>query len=335
MCWGGCERNEKTCRILRIYAEHNTSVRITDDIPLFNWIPHFARRFLNKMRKGREWKESIAHFGKEGLTSFVKHNSRSVCLPWWLNNFNFNFIHYQEWNCAKQKLGKTDLKWRQGIDDCGNQIGNGSRPRILVKEPSEVECGKFYVLCANIEAHGHMGSCPGYALLIWQGKVTSTWGWNPRASRKDYWEKLGRRSQDENTQGQNRWEKRIQKMRRARIERGAGDVPEELGNKDDEQVSVRQVSSYPCVAREYLVSGEIQSRQGFVLVQKSGGVDDDIQISALDALYGKDGRRSRLIGDVFGAVSRRRCRRSQEKRIRLIGWELDMSQRSREENLEN
>ena len=108
-----------------------------------------------------------------------------------------------------------------------------------------------------------------------------------------------------------------------------------LGNKDDEQVSVRQVSSYPCVAREYLVSGEIQSRQGFVLVQKSGGVDDDIQISALDALYGKDGRRSRLIGDVFGAVSRRRCRRSQEKRIRLIGWELDMSQRSREENLEN
>ena len=29
-------------------------------------------------------------------------------------------------------------------------------PRMLVKEPLEVECRKFYVLYANIEAHGHM-----------------------------------------------------------------------------------------------------------------------------------------------------------------------------------
>ena len=42
------------------------------------------------------------------------------------------------------------------------------QPRMLVKEPSEVECRKLYLLFANIEAHGRMGSCPGYALLIWQ-----------------------------------------------------------------------------------------------------------------------------------------------------------------------
>ena len=44
--------------------------------------------------------------------------------------------------------------------------------RLLVKEPLEVECRKLYVLCANIEAHGHTRSCPGYALLILLGKAT-------------------------------------------------------------------------------------------------------------------------------------------------------------------
>ena len=34
-------------------------------------------------------------------------------------------------------------------------------------------------------------------------------------------------------------------------------------------------------------------------MQKSGHVDDDVQISALDAIYEKDGRRSRNIGEVL------------------------------------
>ena len=34
--------------------------------------------------------------------------------------------------------------------------------------------------------------------------------------------------------------KRVREKRRARIERGAVDVPEEPGNKNDEQVAVRQ-----------------------------------------------------------------------------------------------
>ena len=42
----------RQCRILRISAEHDTSVRITDDISLLNWIPHFAMQLLNKMRAG-------------------------------------------------------------------------------------------------------------------------------------------------------------------------------------------------------------------------------------------------------------------------------------------
>ena len=43
------------------------------------------------------------------------------------------------------------------------------------------------------------------------------------------------------------------------------------------------------------MSGETQSQPGSVLVQKSGHVDDDVQISALDAFYEMDGRKSRYI----------------------------------------
>ena len=56
-------------------------------------------------------------------------------------------------------------------------------------------------------------------------------------------------------------------------------------------------SSDPYVALEHPVSGEIQSRPGSALVQKSG--DDDVRISALDAFCKKDGRRSRYIGQVL------------------------------------
>ena len=63
---------KRQCRILRISAEHNTSVRSTDDISLLIWIPHFAMQFLNKMRNGRRWRQTMAQFGEEELISFVK-----------------------------------------------------------------------------------------------------------------------------------------------------------------------------------------------------------------------------------------------------------------------
>ena len=58
-------------------------------------------------------------------------------------------------------------------------------------------------------------------------------------------------------------------------------------------------SSDPTVALEYPASGETQSRPGSVLVQTSGHVDDDVQISALGAFYEMDGRKSRYIGEVL------------------------------------
>ena len=57
---------KRQCRILRICAEHNTSVRITDDISLLNWIRHFAMQFLknenwSRMEKanGAIWRDSL------------------------------------------------------------------------------------------------------------------------------------------------------------------------------------------------------------------------------------------------------------------------------------
>ena len=58
-------------------------------------------------------------------------------------------------------------------------------------------------------------------------------------------------------------------------------------------------SSDPTVPLEYPASGEPQDRPGCVLVRKSGHVDDDGQISALDAFYGMDGRKSRYLREVL------------------------------------
>ena len=58
-------------------------------------------------------------------------------------------------------------------------------------------------------------------------------------------------------------------------------------------------SSDPTVSLEYPASGETPDRPGSVFVQKSGHVDDDVQISALDAFYEIDGRKSRYIGEVL------------------------------------
>ena len=65
------------------------------------------------------------------------------------------------------------------------------------------------------------------------------------------------------------------------------------------EASSASASSDPTVALEYPASGETQDRLGSVLVQESGYVDDEVQISALEAVYEMDGRKSRYIGEVL------------------------------------
>ena len=70
-------------------------------------------------------------------------------------------------------------------------------------------------------------------------------------------------------------------------------------NNFEHEAPNTSASSDPCVALEYLASEETQDRPGSVLVQKPGYVFDDVQISALDALFEMDGRKSRHIGEVL------------------------------------
>ena len=93
-------------------------------------------------------------------------------------------------------------------------------------------------------------------------------------------------------------------MRGIRVDkRGSGATSEEQVDewrkteRLEREAPNTSASSDPCVALEHPVSGEIQSRPGSALVQKSG--DDDVRISALDAFCEKDGRRSRCIGEVL------------------------------------
>ena len=45
-------------------------------------------------------------------------------------------------------------------------------PRMWVEGPLGDEHRKLCILYAGTEAHGHIGSCPGYALLTVYGKAT-------------------------------------------------------------------------------------------------------------------------------------------------------------------
>ena len=72
-------------------------------------------------------------------------------------------------------------------------------------------------------------------------------------------------------------------------------------------------SSDPTVVLEYRASGETQHRQGPVFVQKSGHVDDDVTNFCVGCILRDGWTKESLHRRSAGMVSRRRCRRSQEK----------------------
>ena len=71
-------------------------------------------------------------------------------------------------------------------------------------------------------------------------------------------------------------------------------------------------SSDPLVALEYPARSETQDRPGSVLVQKSGRIDDDVQITAPDEHSTRWMDEKSLHRRSVGLVSRRTCLMSQE-----------------------
>ena len=92
------------------------------------------------------------------------------------------------------------------------------------------------LLSTDIEAYGHVGSCPGYELLTSQGEAT-------KSCRNEFRERVGTtverilagEARRETCKDRVAERKRDREVRRARIELSAGDVPEEPRDKNDEQ----------------------------------------------------------------------------------------------------
>ena len=112
--WG---KKKKQCGTFKISAECNTSVRITDDIPLLNWIPHFKM----KMRTGCSGKRSIAEYGEEELISVVKRMIQRMFVCHHDRTRTISYIT-DSGTVRGKKSDKTNLEWPLGIDEMGRFV---------------------------------------------------------------------------------------------------------------------------------------------------------------------------------------------------------------------
>ena len=117
-------------------------------------------------------------------------------------------------------------------------------PRVVVERIPEVEPRGFYVLCEDIEAHGHTGGCPDCAALASHGKATKPHNVECRERIRTIIERtLTGKARMNAHKDRNAETERVKERKRARVQRGAGDVPGVLENRDDEQMAVRQADA--------------------------------------------------------------------------------------------
>ena len=135
-----------------------------------------------------------------------------------------------------------DLKMTKRVT--ADKEGAAPLPRIVVERASEVEPGRFYVLSADIEAHGHTGGCPGCAALASHGKATKPNNDERRERIRTIIEgTLTGKARMNACKDRIAETKRVNERNRARVERGAGDVPRVPEKRDDEQMAVRQADA--------------------------------------------------------------------------------------------
>ena len=112
-------------------------------------------------------------------------------------------------------------------------------PRIVVERAPEVE-----LLSADIEAHGHTGGYPGCAVLASHRKATKPHNDECRERIRLIIERTLKGKAKMNASKDRIAETEgVKERKRARVERGAGDVPRALENRDDEQMAVRQADA--------------------------------------------------------------------------------------------
>ena len=97
-------------------------------------------------------------------------------------------------------------------------------PRIVVERAPEVDPRRFHVSSADIEAHGHIG-------IAWKSDKT-TQQRMPRTNQNYHWEKLDGKARMNAYKNRFAKTERVKERERARVERGAGDVPIKHGNEE-------------------------------------------------------------------------------------------------------
>ena len=106
-----------------------------------------------------------------------------------------------------------------------------------MKEHQKLNPEDFYVLSADIEAHGHMGSCPGYAALASHGAATKPHNGECRERIRTIIERtltLTGKARMSAYHDRIAETERVKERNRARVEGGAGDV---LWNPGTEMMS--------------------------------------------------------------------------------------------------
>ena len=103
----------------------------------------------------------------------------------------------------------------------------------MVERAPEVEPRRFYVLSADIEGHGHTGGCPGCAAFASHGKATKPHNDECRERIRTSTGKARMNAHKDRVAETDR----VKERKRARVERGAGNVLVEPANRVDEQVA--------------------------------------------------------------------------------------------------
>ena len=98
-------------------------------------------------------------------------------------------------------------------------------PTIVVERTMEVESRRFYVLSADIELHRHTGGCRGCLITTIIERILSG-----KARINAYRDRIVERE-------------RVKERKRARVERGAGDVLMEPRHRNEKQTAVRHVDA--------------------------------------------------------------------------------------------
>ena len=102
--------------------------------------------------------------------------------------------------------------------------------RIVLERAPEAEPRRFYVLCADIDAHGHMGGCPRCAALASHAKATKPHNDESRERIRTIIERTLMGEARMNAYKDRIAEtERVKEKKRARMERSAEDVPMEPG----------------------------------------------------------------------------------------------------------